>query len=88
MVHPYDRHMGEGRERGFAGFCRFHASLFPFHVCAVVRRDEWVSVDSKRIQPKFHVGEKLMLRDSVNKESEGTTTSTGMGRPAVGERGG
>jgi len=32
--------------------------------------DEWVEVSSKRIQPKFVVGERLWLRDSVNKEAE------------------
>ena len=32
--------------------------------------DEWVSVDSKRIQPKFSVGEKLTVKDTCQKDSE------------------
>jgi hypothetical protein len=38
--------------------------LFLLGVC------QWVSVDSPRIQPKFFVGERLLLKDSVGKDSE------------------
>jgi hypothetical protein len=48
--------------------CSLLTSL-PSALFSVVR-DEWVEVDSKRIQPSYAVGDKLTVLDSVNKESE------------------